>query len=117
MTTVESSLTPRGNCIIAVASETGLAQLPEEIKEAARDPETKITFTLKTEKHQFIVQGKGHPHLTYTDPIDIVSRKSSYTCGRTLMIDADKAAIDIPKEIIVALQKPDTKITVQITYE
>ena len=117
MTTTEHHLTPRGDCIIAVGAGTGLAQLPEEIKEAARDPGTEITCTISVENHVFTAVGRGHPNLTYTDPIDMVARKSSYTCGRTLMINSDKAANDIPAEIIKALQNPEAVITIQITYE
>ena len=117
MTTTEPHLTPRGDCIIAVGAETGLAQLPDEIKVAARDPGTDITFTISVENHVFIAVGRGHPTLTYTDSIDMVARKSSYTCGRTLMIASNKASTDLPAEIIKALQNPEAVITVQITYE
>ena len=117
MTTTEPHLTTRGDCIIAIGAEIGLAQLPKEIKEAAQDPETDITFALSLENHVFTASGKGHPNLTYTDPIDMVARKSNYTCGRTLMISSDKAAIDIPLEIIEALKNPETTINIQLTYE
>jgi len=117
MTTTEPHLTPRGDCIIAVGAETGLAQLADEIKEAARDPDTEITFTISIDPYIFTAHGRGHPNLTYTDPLDMVARKSSYTCGRTLMITSDKAASDIPAEIIKALQNPETVITMHLTYE
>ncbi|HHL41695.1 MAG TPA: DUF371 domain-containing protein, partial [Candidatus Bathyarchaeota archaeon] len=55
--------------------------------------------------------------LTYTDEIDMVARKSSYTCGRTLMVQCDKAAVDIPKELVEFLQDPETVIKVQLIYE
>ena len=117
MTTVEPHLTPRGDCIIAVDAETGLAQLPSEIKEAARNPETRITFTLRAGNHVFETTGRGDSELTYADEIDMVARKSSYTCDRTLMINSDKAAKDIPDEIIKALQNPQAAVNVQLTYE
>ncbi len=117
MTTMEDHLTPRGDCIIAVGAETGLAQLPEDIKEAARNPETRITFTLQAGEHVFETTGRGAPELTYTDKIDMVARKSSYTCGRTLMIGCDKAAVDIPMGLIEMLQDPETVVTVTLTYE
>jgi hypothetical protein len=117
MTTVEPHLTPRGDCIIAVSAETGLAQLPPEIKEAARNPETKITFTLLAGEHVFETTGRGDPELEYTDKIDMVARNSSYTCGRTLMVQCDKAAVDIPKEIVDVLKDPETVITVQLKYD
>jgi hypothetical protein len=117
MTTTETHLTKRGDCIIAVNAETGLAQLPTEIKQAAKNPDTIITITLQTENHTFTATGRGHPELTYTDPIDMVARKSSYTCGRTLMIASDKAAIDLPTSLVDELSNPETKITVKLTYE
>jgi hypothetical protein len=117
MTTVEPHLTTRGDCIIAVSADMGLAQIPDEIKKAAKDPETNITFTLRTKNHTFTAHGKGHPDLTYTDPIDMVARKSNYTCGRTLMVSSDKTAVDLPKELVSELRDPETIITIQLTYE
>jgi hypothetical protein len=117
MTTVEPNLTTRGDCIIAVNAEIGLARLPTEIKKAARNADTKITFTLKTQNNSFEVHGNGHKNLTYRDTIDMVIRKSTYTCDRTLMVKADKAAIDIPTTIIKALQSHETPIIIELTYE
>ncbi|MGW8179249.1 DUF371 domain-containing protein [Candidatus Bathyarchaeota archaeon] len=117
MTTVEHELTLRGDCIIAVSADIGLAQLPDEIKKAARDSETNITFSMKTKNHSFEAHGKGHPDLTYTDPIDMVARRSSFTCGRTLMISSDKVARDIPEEMLMELRDPETVITVHLIYE
>ncbi len=117
MTTTETELTTRGDCIIAVSAETGLAQLPDDLKRQARDPQTKITFTLTTRNHLFTVVGRGDPELGYSDPRDMVARKSTYTCGRTLMVASDKAAIDIPRELIEELKDPETEITIQLTYE
>ena len=54
MTTVEPNLSVRGDCIVAVGAETGLKQLPAEIKEAARDPETQITLTLRIDSIEFL---------------------------------------------------------------
>ena len=117
MTTVEPYLTTRGDCIIGISADIGLAQLPQEIKKAAKNPKTIITFTMTTENHVFTSNGIGHPELTYENPIDMVARKSSYTCGRTLMIHSDKAAIDIPKDLVKELQNPETEISIKLTYE
>jgi hypothetical protein len=117
MTTVESNLTKRGSCIVAVGAKIGLFQLPQEIKKAARDPETKITFKISSGSHFFKTRGTGHPNLTYSNPIDMVIRKSKYTCGRTLMICSEKCAKDIPKELIKVLQSNENRITIQLVYE
>jgi hypothetical protein len=117
MTTVENSLTSKGDCIVAVSAEMGLAQLSPEIKEVARNPETRIIFTLNTGKHKFVTTGTGHAGLTYSDPSDMVARKSNYVCGRTLMVNSDKAAIDLPIELVKSLQDPETEVIIELTYE
>lgn len=117
MTTAEPHLTTRGDCIIAVGAEIGLAQLLPEIKEAAKNPKTKITFTLKAGDLVFETIGRGDPELNYTDEIDMVARKSTYTCGRTLMVQCDKAAVDLSYELVELLQSPETVITVELSYE
>jgi hypothetical protein len=51
----------------------------------------------------------GHPSLMLTDDKDMVIRKSNYICPRTLAIKSDKAAIDMPRDMILMLNKSDTK--------
>jgi hypothetical protein len=96
MTTRDKHLYKRGDCVVAVNAERGLLDMSEEIKEAARSVEAVITLRLEASGEEFTVRGRGHPGLTYTNPSDIVVRKSGYVCGRTLMVGADKAACDIP---------------------
>jgi hypothetical protein len=117
MVTTEKVLTTSGDCIIAINAETGLLQLPEYIKQSAKNPKTKINFTIKTSNHTFTVLGKGHPKLTYSNRFDMVARKSNFTCGRTLMIASDKAASDIPNSLVQELQNSKTEIMIQITYD
>ncbi len=116
MTTKEPDLSLRGDCIIAVSADYGLADLPVEVKALARDPETKITFLLDVGSYSFTATGYGHPDLEYTNPIDMVARRSSYTCGRTLMINSDNTSKDIPKEIVKSLQDPTTVVKITLTY-
>ena len=61
------------------------------------------------------IKGYGHPELTLDHPTDIVCRKSEFKCSRTLMIKADKAAIDLKKELIEDLKKgKDLKIEITV---
>jgi hypothetical protein len=115
MLTKEDYLTPQGDCVIGIKAEKGLSDLGEDTRRAARSKESMITLSIQTGDITLNINGKGHPNLTYDHPTDIVARKSSYTCNRTLMIDANIAACDISKEIINLLQKNDQKITVTIT--
>ena len=100
---------------MAVNAEKGLLDLPDDIKEAARSRETAISLKLEAGGEEFTVKGRGHPGLTYTDPSDIVVRKSGYVCGRTLMVGADKAACDISDDFIQVLQY-GVDVTVTISF-
>ena len=117
MTTMESGLSRKGDCIIVVGAEMGLRGMPDEAKRLARHEETQITFKLIVDDLVFEAQGYGHPDLEYTDPIDMVARKSSYTCGRTLMIGSDKTSLDIPASVVEALKNSETTVQIEITYE
>ncbi len=116
MTTKEPELSLRGDCIIVVSAEMGLMDLPQEAKDLARHPETSISFRLDVGEHAFEATGYGHPDLDYTDPIDMVARRSSYTCGRTLMINGDKTSQDIPEDVVKALQDPKAVAKITLTY-
>jgi hypothetical protein len=115
MTTREKSLSRRGDCIVAVNAEKGLMGFPDDIKEAARSGETVISLRLEAGGEGFTVTGRGHPGLTYTDPNDIVARRSGYVCGRTLMVGADKAACDVPDGFRRIL-KDEVEVTVTISF-
>jgi hypothetical protein len=115
MTTKDERLTKRGDCIVAVNAEKGLLDLPDDIKDAARSGETVISLKLEAGGEEFTVRGRGYPGLTYTDPSDIVVRKSSYVCGRTLMVGADKAACDISDDLIRVLQG-GVDVTITISF-
>jgi hypothetical protein len=117
MITTDDHLTLRGDCIAAINSEIGLKDLSKDIKNLARDEKTKITFILEVENQRFMVTGRGHPNLTYKHPRDMVARKSSYTCDRTLMILADKAAIDIDRELVNILKIDSKLIKIEIIFE
>jgi hypothetical protein len=108
-------LSKRGDCIVAVNADKGLLDLPNDTKEVARSGETAISLKLEAGGEEFTVRGRGHPVLTYNDPSDIVVRKSGYVCGRTLMVGADKAACDIPDDLIRVL-KGGVDVTVTISF-
>lgn len=62
----------------------------------------------------FEVHGKGAKELELSHPTDIVCRKSSYICQRTLMIDADKAACDVPRRMVEMLKDPAKTIRIEL---
>ena len=117
MTTREEELSTRGDCIIVVGAEMGLRDMPDEAKRLAREEDTRIIFRLTVGDVVFEARGHGNPGLEYTDPVDMVARRSSYTCGRTLMIGSDKTSTEIPTEIIESLRDPGTIARIELIFE
>ncbi len=104
--TVDPELTPKGDCIVAVASNKGAASLSKRFKEAAKSGDAIIKLIIKAGGLREEVTGRGSVKLTFTHPKDMVARKSNYCCGRTVMIMADKAASDLDRKLVEQLKKP-----------
>lgn len=115
--TKEAALTKQGNCIIAVKATRAAADLPPEFKEATKKERARITITIETGELKEIVKARGSPQLTNTHPTDLVVRKSSYVCDRTLAIGADKAASDFSRKLVEKLKDPKQSITVTLAVE
>ncbi len=115
--TKEEKLTSRGDCIVAVGSLKGALDLSEKFKEIAKDSETKIILTLEADGLVEVIRGYGDQKLSFTHPTDLVVRKSTYTCPRTIMVKADKAAANLSRKFVLKVRKPETKITVRLVAE
>jgi len=63
------------------------------------------------------VNAFGSPRLILKHPTDIVVRKSSYVCNRTLAIKADKAACDLSRKLVERLKDPKQKVKITLTVE
>jgi hypothetical protein len=115
--TKEAAITKRGNCLIAVEAARAAVDLPLEFKQAARREGARITVTIKANELKEVVKAKGSPQLTFTHPTDLVVRKSSFVCGRTLAIRADKASSDFSRKLVEKIKDVDQEITVTLTVE
>jgi hypothetical protein len=107
--TTEPDLTLQGDCIVGVSANCGCMKIPEKLKEKLRRSDSKITITILVNDEEFVTTGKGHEDLKLENPHDIVIRKSSFLCPRTLAIQCDKASDDMPRKMIKKLQDPKTK--------
>lgn len=115
--TKERNLTPSGDCIIGVGAKCGCKEIPARIKDVIMDSGTKIRIEISVDESSFTVLGRGDANLTMEDPDDIVIRRSSFVCPRTLAVRCDAAADSIPREMIRALQDPFRRATFRIvTY-
>jgi uncharacterized protein len=107
--TTEPDLTLNGDCIVGVEASCGCNDIPEQMKNLMRNSKSEILFTILTKDVSFKVKGRGHENLILTNPHDIVIRKSTFICPRTLAIHCDLASNSISRQMIKILQNPDSK--------
>ena len=107
--TTDSDLTVNGDCIVGVGASCGCLGIPEKMKKMLQDPQSEVTCTILVGEHSYKITGRGSDKLSLKNPHDIVIRKSNFTCPRTLSIGCDTASDSIPRQMIKALQNPETK--------
>lgn len=115
--TRETHLTKRGDCIIAVDANKGATDLSPEFKQNAKNDHARIRIIVEVGNEVEIVNACGNPNLTFTDLHDLVIRKSSYVCGRTLAVLADKAAKDFSRTFVEKLRNPDQKVNITLRVD
>lgn len=113
--TKDPSVTPRGDCIIAVSSSKACADLSPEFKKALRTG-ARVRIEVRCGEHSAIIRASGSPLLTLSDARSIVIRKSDFIDGRTLAIGADKAAADLPRDLVSCLRRGE-KVHITIYVE
>ncbi|MDI9620113.1 MAG: DUF371 domain-containing protein [Candidatus Nezhaarchaeota archaeon] len=113
--TREEHLTPRGNCIVAVKSEKGVAGLGEDVKKALKQRHAKVSLILKVLELEDVVTGLGDERLMLTSTLAIICRKSQFVCPKTLMIKCDKSAADINRELVELLRRGhQVEVTIEV---
>jgi len=112
--TKEESLTKRGDCIIAVSANKTMPDFKLEFKKALKNENAKLIIEIKAGEIREIVRAYGSSQLQLTHPTDMVIRKSSYICDRTLAIKADKAAADLSRSLVEKLRKPKQNVEIKL---
>lgn len=112
----DTDLTPRGDCILGVKSTINLLNLPANMKKLLRADNSKVRITLHVAGYETEILGQGHPDLPLSDETTIIIRRSNFVCPRTLMINSNKAAVDISEEIRSIMKQSHSimKITIQV---
>jgi len=112
--TKEKSLTKRGDCIIAVSANKAMLDFKPKFKRALKNENAKLIIEIKAGKVCEIVRAYGSSQLQLTHPTDMVIRKSSYICNRTLAIKADKAAADLSRSLVEKLRKTKQNVEIKL---
>ena len=101
--TSDDWLTPAGDCILAVEADAVPTEFDDAFAAACRSPTATITATLRADSHEQVIEGRGHPGLTFDGDRSMVVRTSEYVDDRTVMVGADAAAADLDRGLVAAL--------------
>jgi len=114
--TTEDYLTKQGTCIVGVQATQKLSELTPEIRELVTLETTKIVLVMEVEGIIEQVTGIGGQNLTYSDSVSMVARTSSFQCGRTLMVNADKAASDLSRKFVRLLENNEVEMNCELHF-
>ncbi len=98
--TKEGELSRAGNCIIAVDADKGARDLSRRFRDVLQHPKSRLDTTIRCGPYEVHVSSRGDPALSLTHVTDLVWRRSSFTCDRTVGICSDYTACDLPREMI-----------------
>lgn len=115
--TKEEHLTEKGDCIIGICASKGCRDLSPQFSELLKTDKTRVVVTIRAGNRIETILGRGSKELTLSHPKDLVARKSNYTCNRTIMIMADKAASDLDRQFVRNLHDPGTRIEIELVAE
>jgi len=115
--TKDSYVSKNGDCILAVSTDKGLADLGSDFKEKLRNPNAKLTIKIEADEVAEEVRAKGSAQLTLTHPNEMVIRKSDFASDRTLAVNANKAAEDLSRALVEKLKNPGQKVKITLTVQ
>jgi hypothetical protein len=115
--TKEAHLSESGDCIIAVSANKALSDLSSEFKKNLLEDHAGITISVEAGGVTETLSAHGSSSLILAHPTDIVVRKSSYVCSRTLAIHADKSACELSRDLVKKLKNNKQNVRITLTME
>jgi hypothetical protein len=115
--TKDVSLSTKGDCIAGVSASKACNDFDNEFKAKLIDIGREVNLEIIAGGMTFRIQGFTDGRLTLSHSHDIVIRKSSYICPRTLCVLCDKASSDIPRDLVMKLQDPTTIAELKISVD
>jgi hypothetical protein len=98
--TREEHLTSNGNCIIGIAADKGCGDLSPAFKELLTHDDSVLTTRLTCGGVSVEIRSRGSTQMTLNHPSDMVWRRSTFVCGRTIGILSDQVAASLPRELM-----------------
>ena len=115
--TKETRLSESGDCIVAVSANKALGDLSPAFKKNLLKDHADITISVEAGGVTETLRAHGSSRLILTHPTDIVVRKSSYVCNRTLAIRADKSASELSRDLVKQLKNNKQNVIITMTME
>jgi uncharacterized protein len=103
--TTDEGLTLNGDCIIAVGADKGAAALSQEFRDVISRDGSKLITRLVCRDLCIEVRSYGGRGITLEHPTDLVWRRSTFCCGRTVATGSDFVAGTLPREMIQYLRE------------
>jgi uncharacterized protein len=108
--TSEDHLTANGNCIIGIGADRGCAGLSPAFRTVLTHDDAVLVTRLSCGGIIVDIRSRGSSKLTLDHPADMVWRKSTFTCGRTIGILSDRVALTLPRELMENLARGDEMV-------
>jgi len=115
--TKDEKLSLRGDCIVGVRANKSCTDINHILQRALKNDDSLAKIEIIVGNSSFEIRGRGSAELLLSSHHDIVIRKSTFICPRTISIGCDKASCDIPREMVLSLKDPLTKGIFMITVE
>ena len=115
--TKAKEITLRGDCIVGVNASKACIDLSDTLKQRLRDEFTYVYMSLIVGEYVYDFNGNGSSALILDNREDIVIRKSTFVCPRTMAIRSNNASSDIPRFVVKLLREPDRKAILRINIE
>lgn len=107
-------MTLNGDCIIAVRADKAPSDFAPDFKRILQDEGAKFMMMIEADDRRDVVSAWGSSSLSMESLRDFVVRKSEYVSRRTLAIKADKAAIDLSRELVSKLRNPNQQVRITL---
>ena len=114
--TCEDHLTASGNCIIGIAADKGCAALSPSFKRALASDAASLLTRLECDGITAEIVSRGSSRMVLDHPTDMVWRKSSFVCGRTVGILSDTVAVTLPRDLVACLARgKEMRVSLSVT--
>jgi hypothetical protein len=110
-------ITLRADCIVGVNANKACADLSDAFKRRLKDDNSFLRISLIIDGYEYEFAGHGNHSILLSHTDDIVLRKSTFVCPRTMAVRCNRASHNIPRSIVKLLKDPNNKGVLRVFVE